>query len=155
MSKTSTPIIRVAALAVLVGSFAVASPLSAAPADTHSEQAMAQRIEDRIKTLHDKLGVTNEQEAKWSDVAQAMRENETAIDQMVRERHQNPASMTAVDDLQSYENITQAHADGLKKLIVAFQALYNDMPDDQRKNADTTFSRFEGHAAGASAKNHS
>lgn len=90
MPNISTSIIRIAALAALVGGVAFVSPLNAAPADTHSEQAMAQHVEDRIKTLHDKLGVTNEQEAKWSDVAQAMRENETAINQMMRARHQNP-----------------------------------------------------------------
>jgi hypothetical protein len=155
MPHTSTSIIRVAALAALVGSFAVASPLNAAPADTPSAQTAAQHVEDRIQTLHDKLGVTSEQEEKWSDVAEAMRENETTIDQMVRARHQDPTHMNAVDDLQSYESITQAHADGLKKLIVAFQALYDDMPDSQKKNADMTFSRFEGHDASAASKKHS
>ena len=184
MSNSPISIIRIAALTALVGGLVFAGPLNAAPAYPpdplqdamdppppppapgpnghghgakmdHSPQAMAQRVEDRIRTLHDKLGVTNEQEAKWGDVAQAMRENEMSIDQLVQARHQNPASMTAVDDLQSYETITQAHADGLKKLIVAFQALYNDMPDGQRKNADRTFSRFEGHETSAAAKKHS
>jgi len=44
-----------------------------------------------------------------------------------------------VDDLQSYAAIADAHADGLKKLIPAFQALYTAMSDDQKKTADMLF----------------
>jgi hypothetical protein len=120
----------------------------------NSPQAVAQRIEDRIKTLHDKLEIANSQEPKWNDVAQAMRDNEATINQLIQDRHQNPAAMTAIDDLQSYEKIAQAHLDGLHKLIPAFQALYNDMPDEQRKKADAVFSGFEGHSLATSTKSH-
>ena len=164
MSNVPTSIIRVAALATLVSGVAFSGPLSAASADTpapnqyamdqppaspavdHRSEMMAKHVEQRIKTLHDKLHVTDMEEAKWGDVAQAMRDNETAINQLIQERHQNPATMTAVDDLESYEKIAQAHTDGLKKLIPAFQALYSDMPDAQKKKADGVFSSFEGHA---------
>lgn len=170
----SASIARAAAIAALVSGLALAGPLQAASADTsgdypqntmdqtqpqppppkdhrhgemtrHSPQDMERRVEDRIKTLHKKLGITDAEEAKWSDVAQVMRDNEAAMERMLQERHQNVKSMTAVDDLQSYENIAQAHADGLKKLIPAFQALYNDMSDAQKKTADETFGSFEGH----------
>jgi len=182
MPNLSTSLMRTAAVAALVSGLAFASPLYAAPGDpppppenamgqpspppppghhgpgdrmVHSPQAEAQRVEARIKTLHDKLGITKDQEAKWGDVAQAMRDNQTTIDQLIQERHQNPANMTAVDDLQSYEKITQAHVDGLQKLIPAFQSLYSDMSDEQKKSADQAFSRFEGHHADIPAKKHS
>jgi len=119
----------------------------------HSPQAMQQHVEDRIRTLHAKLGITNSEEPKWNDVAQAMRDNEATLSQLIQERHQNPARMTAVDDLQSYGKITQAHADGFQKLIPAFQSLYDDMSDEQRAKADKIFSHFEGHHD-ASAKKH-
>jgi len=160
MSNKPASTIRIAALAALIGGFSFMSPLSTASAATpsekmgHSSQAMAQHVEDRIKTLHDKLDITSTQEAKWGDVAQAMRDNETTISQLIQARHQDPANMTAVDDLQSYERIAQAHVDGLQKLIPTFQALYNDMSDDQKKDADKAFSHFEGHGD-MSAKKHS
>ncbi len=47
--------------------------------------------------------------------------------------------MTAVDDLRSYSAITDAHAEGLKKFIPVFEALYASMSDAQKKNVDTLF----------------
>ena len=159
---------RIAVLTVFIGSLAFAGPLIAAPEDTpevtpaevtaqpsaptkHHEmrerpsQTMAKHVETRIKTLHDKLGITSEQETKWSDVALTMRSNENVIVALIETRRKNVDGMTAIDDLQSYEEITQAHADGIKKLIVSFQVLYVDMSDAQKNTADKVFGRFEGH----------
>jgi hypothetical protein len=47
--------------------------------------------------------------------------------------------MTAVGDLKSYGEIIDAHADGIKKLIPVFTALYASMSDAQKKAADTCF----------------
>jgi len=174
--KSPAALIRAAALVALVGAFALPNMAHAAdasdPADSMSDQSttttqtttttheshghhakeMAAHVEQRIKTLHDKLRITSDQEQKWTAVAQSMRDNEAEISQLIEERHQNHASMTAVDDLQSYENITQAHVDGLKKLIPAFQSLYSDMSDDQKKNADKVFGEFKGHDGKMSKK---
>ncbi len=111
----------------------------------HSPKTMAEHVEYRIKTLHNKLAITDAQEQKWGDVAQAMRDNEATISQLIQERQQSPQNMTAVEDLQSYAKIAQAHVDGLQKLIPAFQTLYNDMSDDQKAKADAAFGHFEGH----------
>ena len=54
-------------------------------------------------------------------------------------------TMSAVDDLETYQKIAQAHADGLQKLVTAFQPVYDSMSDDQKKNADQVFGQFEGH----------
>ena len=118
----------------------------------HNHKAMEQNIETRINTLHDKLGITSEQEAKWNDVAAVMRENETSVHELMKQRYENRKTMTAIDDLQSYESIAEAHTNGLKKMIPVFQALYAVMSDDQKKDADETFGRFEGHRDGKSAK---
>jgi len=164
--KIPAPLDRTIAIAALVSSLLVfngalgiahaQTPEPSPPAKEKydhgdSQQAMKQRVEDRIKTLHDKLEITSAQEAKWGDVAQVMRDNEAGISQLIQERRQNLQHLTAVDDLQSYENITQAHVDGLKKLIPAFQALYSDMSADQQKDADEAFGRFEGHRGGKAA----
>jgi hypothetical protein len=50
--------------------------------------------------------------------------------------------MTAVDDLKTYQEFTQAHLDGPKNLTVAFVALYDTMPADQKKNADQVFMQY-------------
>jgi hypothetical protein len=47
--------------------------------------------------------------------------------------------MTAVDDLKSYGEIADAHANGIKKLTPVFADLYTSMSDVQKKEADTLF----------------
>jgi hypothetical protein len=47
--------------------------------------------------------------------------------------------MTAVENLRSFQKLAQAHADGLNNLGAAFESLYADMSDEQKKNADAVF----------------
>jgi hypothetical protein len=72
-----------------------------------------------------------------------MRENAQAIDVVLRERAANLHAMNAVDDLRSYQHLADAHAEGLKKLVPAFESLYHNMSEDQKKNADAVFGKFE------------
>jgi len=163
MFKINSPILCTLALAAFASSLAFAVPVMAAPADdSDNSQAAADQdnassqkqpvhkhgraeVEARIQTLHDKLKITSAQESDWGKVAETMRSNEANIHQLIQERHQNPDNMTAIDDLQSYQKIAQAHADGLQKMTDVFQTLYNDMSDAQKKNADVVFGKFEGH----------
>ncbi len=68
-----------------------------------------------------------------------MRENARDMDQAVVERAREYPSMTAVQNMQSYEQIAEAHAQQLKKLVPAFQNLYNAMSDQQKQAADAVF----------------
>ncbi len=97
------------------------------------------RIEARIKELHAKLKITKDQEEQWKAVTDVMRENAARMEQLVKARAEGAKTMTAVDDLKSYAEIADAHAEGLKKFISAFEALYNGMSDDQKKHADALF----------------
>jgi protein CpxP len=117
-----------------------------APAPTKPAVQHGDRVEARITNLHQQLHITAAQETQWSAVAQAMRDNANAIRDLVKDRKAKAASMNAVDDLRSYEAIADAHADGLKKLIPAFETLYTSMSDEQKKVADTLFkhARHEG-----------
>ncbi len=150
MLKFNSTLLRTAMLATALGAFAV--PALAQDADTVAPAAAmsshaAKRdamVEQRIQTLHDKLKITPEQEDDWSKVAATMRDNEESIHDLIKERHDNGGSMTAIDDMENYQKIVQAHADGLAKTIPAFETLYNDMSDDQKKNADKVFSSFNG-----------
>jgi hypothetical protein len=110
------------------------------------------RIEARIKQLHSQLHITQAQEQQWNDFAQVMRDNAAQMDQDATQMNQlvkaraDKGTMTAVDDLKAYEQIadaradeSQKHADGLKKLVPAFETLYDSMSDSQKKVADNLF----------------
>jgi hypothetical protein len=117
-----------------------APPPGATPAPPNAmPPEPADRIESRIKSLHDQLQITSAQESQWAAVAQAMRDSANQMKTLVQQRAQSAMSMTAVDDLRSYQAIARAHLEGLNKLVPAFETLYASMSDTQKKNADTVF----------------
>lgn len=126
---------------------AAAAAIQLAQADTSKSRAAAgateaqgETVEQRITNLHKTLKITSDQEPKWNAVAQAMRENAANMDKLIAEsRKKPPQNMTAVDDLESYRKVAQAHVDGLKNLIASFTTLYAAMPDAQKKVADDVF----------------
>ena len=162
------PRARSFAIATLMGATMLAAPLSVARAGTIADGAfqMAQAsapksqagvaatsakgetVEQRITSLHAALKITPGEEAKWNDVAQAMRENAAAMEKLVAEsRTSPPQSMSAVDDLKMYQKFAQAHVDGLKNLISSFSTLYASMPDARKKIADGVFQSSHENAA--------
>jgi protein CpxP len=127
---------RAFAAAVLVSTIAFApGPVFAAKASGED------RVETRIKDMHAKLTITQAQEDQWGKVAQVMRDNEKTVEPLIKARIENAKTMTAVDDLKSYAEITDAHADGIKKFTPVFATLYASMSDAQKKEADVLFRR--------------
>ena len=102
------------------------------------------RAELRIKDMHAKLNITPAEEAQWAKVAEVMRDNGKTMDTLTQARVEHDKDMTAVDDLKSYGELADAHAEGVKKLIPLFAALYASMSDVQKKEADSLF-RHIGH----------
>jgi protein CpxP len=158
--RTRAPLVRTVAIAALMGATFLASPLTATralaqavtptPAAANATEAKGETVEQRITALHASLKITPAEETQWNGVAQAMRENAAAMDKLVAtNRTAPPQSMTAVQDLQTYQQFAQAHVDGLKNLTSAFSTLYNAMPDDQKKVADQVF-QTSGHGTPAS-----
>ena len=164
----SAPFTRSVAIAALLGAALLASPLTAARADsaatapiqlaqamphhaaTKSTPNRSETVDQRIANLHKELKITPDEEANWTAVAQAMRDNAAAMDKLVAERTaEAPQTMTALDDLNSYQKFAQAHVDGLKNLIASFSTLYNAMPDPQKKVADQVFGNFRHQGARA------
>ena len=129
------------------GAYAQApSPSAAPPAATPAPAPKAQRydaatVEARIKRLRDRLKITAAETEAWNQVAQIMRDNARDLDTLVRARDHDARTMSAVDNLRNYQKIADAHADGLKKLVPAFAALYDAMPDSQKATADGVFGR--------------
>jgi hypothetical protein len=122
-----------------------AAPTSkASPAAPKAQSA--DQIEYRITDLRKKLRVTADQDSQWGDLAQVMRDNAKKMRTDIVERSTTLKTMSAVQDLQSYERIADEHADGLKRLVPAFQALYVKMTPAQQKNADHVFANQQRNA---------
>jgi LTXXQ motif family protein len=109
-------------------------------------EAREGHVEARIKKLHDQLHITAGQQQQWEAVAAVMRSNAETVGALVRKREQNASMMSAVDDLRSYQQIAEAHVEGLNKLVPAFEALYGTMSNDQKKSADIAFGHLHRHA---------
>ena len=116
-----------------------ASPNVSSAAEVKSDARDDMRVEKHIKELHAKLKITPNEESQWDAVAKVMHENATELDEVIDKRKANSGTATAIDDLNAYADIAQAHADGVKKLSTAFSPLYASMPDDQKKVADEEF----------------
>jgi periplasmic protein CpxP/Spy len=130
-------------VAMLVSTIVFGAALAQTAADTKRDAA----VELRITELHAQLQITPNEESQWTQVAVTMRENARDLDQVIDKRDATIASATAIDNMYSYADIAQAHANGVRKLAGAFSGLYAVMSDSQKKLADVVFSR-RGHNAG-------
>ena len=108
----SAPFARSVAIAALMGATMLASPLTAARADTAANAAIqlaqaaapqnpaaagatetkGETVEQRITDLHAALKITPDQDAKWNGVAQAMRENAAAMDKLIAANRDDAAA---------------------------------------------------------------
>ena len=79
-----------------------------------------QNVEANISTLHQRLQITPAQEAQFTAVANAVRENARAE---ASAPQQPPAGATAVDDLRAYIRYSEVELAGLKKMLPALEAL--------------------------------
>jgi hypothetical protein len=147
------------ALAVVLFAFMVLATPSPSRAGTHkpgvattSRVSKVDRTEARIKELHAKLEITPAQEELWSKVTQVMRDNAKEMQALIKERSAKAGTMTAVNDLESYGAIVEAHADGIKKFISVFEPLYASMSDTQKKNADKLFQHHDHRRSKAKGK---
>ena len=116
----------------------------------HSRQAIARQpgesveslVERRIADLRTRLHITSGEDQQFNQFAQVMRDNAKAIDQSYQQRASKLASMSAVDNMQSYAEIEQQRAQDVQKLVPAFQTLYNTLTDQQKKAADNMFRTY-------------
>ena len=153
MTNLFTPLTRSFAIASLTGAALIAGSLAPATAQTPDSQkppaaaaatsSKPETVEQRIATLKTALKITPDLEPKWTKVAQAMRDNASQMEKLVAtKRAIPPEKTTAVDDLKTYQEFTQARLDGLKNLTSSFKSLYDSMPADQKKNADQVFRSY-------------
>jgi periplasmic protein CpxP/Spy len=90
-----------------------------APQPGASAGQQGQDADSQISQLRKELNITQAQE---------------------QQLNQNPPK-NALDDLKAVEQLAEVQANGLKKLVPAFQSLYESLSDQQKKTADTVFGR--------------
>ena len=111
----------------------------ASPATAALQTAPRGDLDKRVRRLHDQLGITPEQEELWRPVATAMVDSAGAVGDAMQARFKKPQPMSAVEDIQTYQAVADAHAKGLRQLADAFAPLYAAMPAVQQKAADKLF----------------
>jgi hypothetical protein len=95
--------------------------------------------EARIKQLQGALKITDSQKELWDNLTQVMRENAKEMDALTTDRHEKTMGMNSVELMKFRVQISQAHLEQLQKFIPPFEALYDSMSDQQKKNTDTIF----------------
>ncbi len=104
---------------------AKAKPAPAGPRD---------EVEQEINQLRDRLHITPAQQQQFDAFAEILRNNAQALDALM---HEKSPKANAVEDMRFYLQFTEAQAEGLKRLLPAFQALYDSLSDQQKRAADS------------------
>jgi protein CpxP len=137
---------RMVAVVALLGAPVAAFAQTAAPAHparSTTEQALLRNqsanVDAHITLLHRELQITPAEETQWAAFAQVMRDNAAQMDAAFSQRGGALATMNAVQDLQSYAQISQIQSDNMQKLATAFQTLYASFPASQQKVVDGVF----------------
>ncbi len=120
-------------------------------ADRPSAETIQALVDQRITDLHARLHITPQQSQQWDQFAQVMRDNAKAMDDLYRQRASQLGAMSAVQNMESFEQIEEARAQQIQKLVPAFQTLYASFSDQQKADADRI---FQYRAARAEARHH-
>ena len=126
-------------------SFAQAPGPGSAGASPTSQQVQA-GAEQRIKSLHDRLHITAAEEQNWQAFTAVMRENAQQTAATLDARQKNFGGMNAVQDLQSYADMTQQQSQQISRLVGPFQTLYAQFSPDQKQAADGIFHNYTSRA---------
>ena len=148
---------------VLASSLVLAGVYAPLPAAAATDAASAivkpggepgMKVDAQIRTLHAQLRITAAEETQWTAVAQAMRDSARGLDTAIDQRATRQMTASAVEDLNAYGAIAQAHADGVKQVAAAFAPLYASMSDMQKEIADETFAHraHKAHKLSSAAK---
>jgi hypothetical protein len=148
MSALLGSVFIVAPLGVAHAQSVATSPTPLQPNPAAAQESKPETVEMRIANLHSDLQITPTEEADWKIVAQTMRDDAANMESMRSDKSlQDPNSVTAMQNLATYQKFAEAHLDELKRLVPAFQALYDEMPDAQKKITDRVFQSFDARRA--------
>lgn len=114
------------------------SPAGQPEARHHAMDRMlpGQLVDGRIAFLKAELKITPAQEAQWQQVATAMRENATALDQTMMTARQSRGSIDAVQRLELRGQFAKVRADNDARLLTVFRPLYASLSPEQQQVAN-------------------
>ena len=120
---------------------AASPPVSAPPAVTppHAAAHTPAAVERRVEQLHAQLRITPQEQSQWDAFAQTMRQNADNMRTAIDQRGSQMDTMDAAQNMQSYAQLAQIHAQDMQQMAAAFQTLYQSMSPEQRQNADQLF----------------
>ena len=109
------------------------APGANAPATAATYSA---RLERRIERLHTALGITPAQAGQWRVFAEALRANGRDMDALVIRRRDSLPTMSALENIDSLNDIAAVHSRNMQRVRTAFAPLYAAMLPSQKANAD-------------------
>ena len=118
---------------------APARPKIAQRAKASAHRGSAYTVEQRITELHNTLKITSAQQPVFDEFAAVMRANAQAMTASFQGRATQVASMNADQNMQSFAQMAQQHAQQLQTLSTSFSKLYASLSDEQKKRADDSF----------------
>ena len=103
----------------------------------------AEWVDTRISELHGQLMITPAQEPVWENLAQVMRDNAKKMKDLYERWNQNAGAMNALESLKMQTEMSEEHLQSHRRFLAPFEALYNTMSDEQKKIADSVFTRHK------------
>ena len=102
----------------------------------HARMLPGQLVDGRIAFLKTELKIAPAQESQWQQVATAMRENATALDQSINTAREHHGTMDAVQRLTIREQFAKVRAENDARLLTAFKPLYASLSPEQQQIAN-------------------
>jgi hypothetical protein len=129
---------RTSIAAVAVAASVLAPSLALAQGNTQ-QNPMDQRVEQHIQQMRSELQITPQEQPEWHSFAQTMWQNAHEMNQILQRRAANLQTMNAAEDMQSYAQLAEVHAQNMQRMSAAFDQLYGVMSPQQRDHATQLF----------------
>jgi protein CpxP len=128
------------AMAVSTNPAAAQAANPATPPATQAQKPRAERpprTEGHIAYMKAELKITPAQEAQWTKVADAIRQNDTERRQVFTQMRANRSqSQTALQRLEGQARMAALRAQQQDRFLAAFRPLYDSLSETQKKDAD-------------------
>jgi hypothetical protein len=126
----ATGIVPAAGIVLAAGPAQPEGPVPDAPA------LPGDTTEARIRFLHDRLRITGEQDEPFGVLAHAMRDNARRLVPFLKRRLTAMTAGSGPDVLHAYQAFGDSQAEDLRRIAGAFDALYADLSESQKRIAD-------------------
>ena len=102
----------------------------------HARMLPGQLVDGRIALMKAELKIAPAQETQWQQVAAAMRDNASALDQAISNARGQRGTMDAVQRLTLREQFAKVRAENDARLLTAFKPLYASLSPEQQQIAN-------------------